>query len=392
MRVSRRIALSQLAVGTVLAALLGRPANAETTAYQYDALGRLVKVTFNGGQVVEYTYDAAGNRTQVVRVSGAPSITSFSASPTTILQGASSTLTWATTNATSASIDNGVGGVSPASGGSISVSPASTTTYTLTATGPAGQSTAQATITVTPVFNATIQVTGSGPVNLRTLANSAGYNGAMNATVTFEVGNGVTIAGAAGAPNGGIAVDTGTWPTSSYSITLNLTVKNGGKIAGGGGRGGSGGPANPGMAGGAGGLGGDAIYCQTPITITIDSGGAVQGGGGGGGGGGARRVGGTIWGGGGGGGGFALGPGGASTQSPGANGSAGTVTSGGAGGAGGSGSGQGAPGGGPGAAGLNGASASPGPGGAGGVAGYAVRKNGHTVPVTNNGTVSGTVA
>jgi hypothetical protein len=56
----------------------------------------------------------------------------LSASPSTITQGGSSTLSWTTTgNPTSASIDNDVGTVNPASG-SIDVSPSASTTYTLT--------------------------------------------------------------------------------------------------------------------------------------------------------------------------------------------------------------------------------------------------------------------
>src|SRR5919108_2184423 len=44
---------------------LGIPSLAATTTYQYDALGRLVVVTHNNGNVTTYTLDAAGNRTQV---------------------------------------------------------------------------------------------------------------------------------------------------------------------------------------------------------------------------------------------------------------------------------------------------------------------------------------
>lgn len=64
--------------------------------------------------------------------SGAPSITSFTASPTTINAGQSATLSWGlVANADRAEINNGIGGI--ATPGSISVSPTTTTTYTLTA-------------------------------------------------------------------------------------------------------------------------------------------------------------------------------------------------------------------------------------------------------------------
>ncbi len=75
----------------------------------------------------------------------APQIASFYASPTTITPGQTSTLSWgAVTNANSASIDNGIGGVwTP---GSVTVSPSSTTSYVLTATGCGGTGTRQVTV------------------------------------------------------------------------------------------------------------------------------------------------------------------------------------------------------------------------------------------------------
>jgi len=74
----------------------------------------------------------------------APTAT-LTASPDTIDKGQSSTLTWQTTNATDVGID-GIGAVQPS--GTQQVSPAGTTTYTLTAKGPGGTQTASATVTV----------------------------------------------------------------------------------------------------------------------------------------------------------------------------------------------------------------------------------------------------
>jgi len=80
---------------------------------------------------------------------GPPIIASFSASPNPINVGGSTTLSWgAVINATSAAIDHGIGGV--ATPGNRLVSPASTTTYVLTATGCGGIATSQATVTVNP--------------------------------------------------------------------------------------------------------------------------------------------------------------------------------------------------------------------------------------------------
>ncbi len=83
------------------------------------------------------TYQAAANP--------APTISTFTASPALITTGGSSVLSWTASNATSLSIDNGVGIVS---GTSVSVHPAQTTTYTLTATGSGGTATRSVTVTI----------------------------------------------------------------------------------------------------------------------------------------------------------------------------------------------------------------------------------------------------
>jgi hypothetical protein len=76
-----------------------------------------------------------------------PVIGSFSAAPPSIPAGTGSILAWDVTGAASLVIDQGVG---PVPGSSANVSPASTTTYTLTATNAAGTAvTAPTTVTVT---------------------------------------------------------------------------------------------------------------------------------------------------------------------------------------------------------------------------------------------------
>ncbi len=75
-----------------------------------------------------------------------PIISSFSASPTQIPSGATSTLSWNISGATSISIDNGIGTVT----GSSTTTPALTasTTYTITATNVNGTSTSSASVIV----------------------------------------------------------------------------------------------------------------------------------------------------------------------------------------------------------------------------------------------------
>ena len=221
------------------------------------------------------------------------------------------------------------------------------------------------------------------PSVLRTLANNAGYTGTAGAHYTFVVDAGVTLSGT---PGGGRGIDTGTWPSDAVLV---LIVN--GTIYGGGGNGGNG--SNSG-AGSAGTSGGNAIYCAAPITIVLNSGAVLQAPGGGGGGGGYSSGTGTgTVGGDGGGGGFPNGLGGTGTTGGSGdlhpNGAPGTMSGGGLGGA------SGPPGGKGGDAGLPGisGSSSTGAGGARGAAGYAIRKNGNAVVVTNNGgTIIGPVA
>ncbi|HEU4951478.1 MAG TPA: glycoside hydrolase family 44 protein, partial [Holophagaceae bacterium] len=92
--------------------------------------------------------NSAGSTQATVTVTVAapkPLIASFTASPSTISAGGSSTLAWSVTGATSLSLNPNIGAVS---GSSYAVSPTATTQYTLTATNAAGSATAAVTVTV----------------------------------------------------------------------------------------------------------------------------------------------------------------------------------------------------------------------------------------------------
>jgi peptidoglycan/xylan/chitin deacetylase (PgdA/CDA1 family) len=101
-----------------------------------------------------------------------PIITSFSASPTTVTAGQSSTLSWVTSGATLLVIDNGVGTVT---GTSKSVAPSATTTYMLSAGNSAGTTTATVVVNVKPVV-----VTPPPPSN-NLIANGNLESGSTNA-------------------------------------------------------------------------------------------------------------------------------------------------------------------------------------------------------------------
>jgi YD repeat-containing protein len=53
------------AATSIVVAMSAEPATARDQ-YEYDALGRLIRVAYASGAIVQYSYDAAGNRSQVI--------------------------------------------------------------------------------------------------------------------------------------------------------------------------------------------------------------------------------------------------------------------------------------------------------------------------------------
>ena len=120
-------------------------------------------------------------KTVIVTVTPAvPTITSFKASPASIAAGSSSTLSWATTGATSIAITPGTF-TSTSASGSTSVSPTATTTYTLTATNAAGSTTATEKVTVK---------TSGGPLAIATTSCPGGTQGEAYAGCTIVASGG----------------------------------------------------------------------------------------------------------------------------------------------------------------------------------------------------------
>jgi hypothetical protein len=112
---------------------------------------------------------------------------SINANPETILVGESSTLSWTSTNAETCEIDQDTGSVDLS--GSMAVSPAETTTYAITATGPGGTATANVTVEVSPI---TISITS--PLDGETISRP---DTLVEGTITNTTGNetGVTVNG-----------------------------------------------------------------------------------------------------------------------------------------------------------------------------------------------------
>ena len=118
-------------------------------------------------------------RVTVTVVQGGPVIDSYTASPGTINESESATLSWSISDADSATIDNDIGSINPVSG-SLEVSPLSTTTYTLTATNDDGSVTRKVTVTVSepsvPEIVETIPHHGAGINDSTRVSNMTSFS------------------------------------------------------------------------------------------------------------------------------------------------------------------------------------------------------------------------
>ena len=140
--------------------------------------------------------------------------------------GDSSTLTWSTTDATSAEIDQGVGSVTPVADGSTTVYPDTTTTYTLTATGRGGSSTDTATVytvdfqrTLTATLTAdSTTITSGGSTMLRWTTE-----GADGASLSQDVGDDIGSVAATELAAGSRSVS----PTATTKYTITATKGEG---------------------------------------------------------------------------------------------------------------------------------------------------------------------
>ncbi len=149
-----------------------------------------------------------------------PTITSFTANPTTVHAGESSTLSWSVTNATSVSIDQGIGAVS-ASSGTHNVSPTATTLYTLTATNADGTRTATCTVTYATTLP-TIDSFTANPTSILLGGTSTLSWSVQNAT-TVTIDNGIGTVAATGTHD--------VSPTEATTYTLTATNADGQQTA-----------------------------------------------------------------------------------------------------------------------------------------------------------------
>ena len=160
--------------------------------------------------------------TLTVNATGKPAISSFTASPTSVNAGSSSTLAWATSGATSIVITPGTFTSNSASG-STSVSPGTTTTYTLTATNAAGSTTATAIVTVNVPGKPSISSFNASPASI-TAGSSSTLSWATSGATTITITPGNFISSAASG-------STNVKPTATTTYTLAATNAAGSNTA-----------------------------------------------------------------------------------------------------------------------------------------------------------------
>ncbi len=157
--------------------------------------------------------------------SAVPSISSFSASPSAIGSGASSTLSWNVTNASSVAITPGSFSTSTLIA-STTVSPTSTTIYTLTATNANGTSTATTTVTVdntTPTTPTSVVATAfsGSQINLTWASSTdSGGSGIAGYNIFRCTGGACTPNTRVATSSGALYSDTGLSASTTYTYAI----------------------------------------------------------------------------------------------------------------------------------------------------------------------------
>ena len=178
---------AQIAAGQAVT-LAWKTTNADTA--NISGIGNVAvnsSLTVSPTQTTTYTLTARNNVNDVtstvtvtVGSTSGVQLASCTASPANISKGQSSTLSWSSVNADTVSISSGVGSV--AKSGSVSVSPAQTTTYTVTAVGGGASTTCAITVTV-----------GALPVIANFTANPTTISAGQNSTLQWSVQNATSI-------------------------------------------------------------------------------------------------------------------------------------------------------------------------------------------------------
>lgn len=147
--------------------------------------GPLANSDIYGKAYLACAFDAANNKACdfVAPQLGAPVLTGFTATPTTLPNGGGVvTLAWTASDASTLTIDQGVGDVSGQVNASANVS--TSTTFTLTATNAIGSTTATTTVTVQPPAAPTVTSFTATPTSLPTGGGSVTLNWATSGGAT----------------------------------------------------------------------------------------------------------------------------------------------------------------------------------------------------------------
>src|ERR1039458_5192465 len=151
-------------------------------------------------------------KTPTLKQVAAPTISSFSASPASIINGTTTTVSWATAGATSVAITPGTFASTSASG-SVVLSPTTTTTYTLTATNTTGSVTATLVVTVTQPTLPTISSFTASPTSI-TLGGISTLSWTTSGATTLNIAPG-SLASTSASGSANVSPET----TTTYVLT-----------------------------------------------------------------------------------------------------------------------------------------------------------------------------
>ena len=225
-----KICRNGVQIGTTVGTTYPDTGLSASTAYSYTV------AAFDGTGVTSAKSPAVQATTNAPPA--APTVNSFSAAPASVNAGQSSTLAWSVSGnpAPTVSIDNGVGAVA---GNSVSVTPALTTTYTLTATNSSGAITAQTTVTVVPVppsapAGLTTYIVSATEIDLSWTASTPGSGGPVAGYKIYRNGSQVGATATTSYPDAGLNANThysyavaafdGAGATSAQSSVVSATT------------------------------------------------------------------------------------------------------------------------------------------------------------------------
>jgi|GEM_PF-1665088 len=230
--------------GALMATAISAPAHAGAQ-YFYDAAGRLIKVVYSNGVVIEYRYDAAGNRQQIT-TAVAPNVAPVARNDTGSTGASMSVDVAVLSNDTDADGDTlTITGASIPTGGSVAIlsgpsrirytAPATAGTYTFTYTISDGHS---------HTGTATVTMTVAAASNQAPVARADSYGAdSFSSSLLFVLGNdtdadghtltvtavGTATGGTASVTPGGgsVTYDAPGFP-GAYTFTYNISDGHGG--------------------------------------------------------------------------------------------------------------------------------------------------------------------